>query len=140
MTELTENREAFFKVWIQEYLGSHWTLRYFCDSRIEFAVVDPNNEEKFVFGQNIEIYYDPNYWGEGEKFETNVVTTGTFGILELEQGDRARYYIDLGLFLSDKKRMKELKAALFAYKSRLKELRQIYLNIEKELANPKVKK
>lgn len=65
MTELTENREAFFKEWIQEYLG---------------------------------------------------------------------------IFLSDKKRQEELKATLFAYKSRLEELRQIYLNIEKELANPTVEK
>lgn len=44
------------------------------------------------------------------------------------------------MFLSDKKRLEELKAALFAYKSRLEELRQICLNIEKELANPTVEK
>ena len=138
MTELTENREAFFKEWIKEYLGSHWTLRDFCDSRIEFAMVDPKNEEKFVFAQFIEINYGPNWWGKGERFETNVGTTGAFSILESEQGDRARYYIDLGKFLSDKKRLEELKAALFAYNSRLKELRQIYLNIEKELANPTI--
>lgn len=42
------------------------------------------------------------------------------------------------MFLSDKKRLEELKAALFAYNSRLKELRQIYRNIEKEIANPTI--
>ena len=136
MTEFMENRESFFNSWIKEFLGSYWKLYYLSDSRIEFAIADPKDESKEVFGQSIEIYFDKNYWGKKERFETNVGTCGGFSLLASEQGDRARFYIDLGRFLSDKTRLEALRTMLFRYKDTLDQMREELTNIENELANP----
>ncbi len=136
LTDCMENHKDFFKSWIKGYLGEHWTLRYLWDSHIEFAIVDPKDENQLVFGQTIEIYFDKNYWDKKERFETNVGTTGSFNLLESEQGDRARFYIDFGKFLAGKKELAELKELLFGYRESLDNMRQRILNIEKELENP----
>ncbi len=136
MTEFIAYNEDFFRGWIKRYLGEHWTLRCLCDTRIEFAIVDPHDENKLVFGQTIEIYFERRYWNGRERFETNVGTTGGFEILESEQGDRARFYIDLGRFLSNKKELEETKQLLFGYKDNLDRMYQNILNIRKELENP----
>lgn len=136
MTEYMENRESFFNSWIKEFLGSYWKLYYLSDSRIEFAIADPKDENKEVFGQSIEIYFDKDYWGKKERFETNVGTCGGFSLLACEQGDRARFYIDLGRFLSDKTRLEALRTMLFRYKETLDQMREQLKNIESELANP----
>lgn len=140
MTEYMENREAFFNSWIKDFLGSYWTLYYLSDSRIEFAVTDPCDETKVVFAQSIEIYFDKNYWGKKERFETNVGTCGGFNLLASEQGDRARFYIDLGRFLSDKTRLEALRTMLYRYKDTLDQMREELQNIESELENPLLEK
>lgn len=136
MAEFRAYNEDFFRSWIKQYLGDYWTLRYLCDSRIEFAIVDPHDDSRLVFGQTIEIYFERRSWSGAERFETNVGTTGTFELLAAEQGDRARFYIDLGRFLSDKKELEEIKELLFGYKDCLDRMHQQLLDIRKELENP----
>lgn len=140
MTKFMEDSREFHDKWIKDFLGSYWKLYYLGDSRIEFAVVDPKDETKEVFGQSIEIYFEKQYWGGKERFDTNVGTCGGFDILASEQGDRARFYIDLGRFLSDKTRLEELRNRLFGYNDSLDEMRKKLDNIESELENPLAEK
>nr|DAO21514.1 MAG TPA: hypothetical protein [Caudoviricetes sp.] len=140
MTEFMGNREAFFNGWIKEFLGNYWKLYYLSDSRIEFAIADPKDENKEVFGQSIEIYFEKHYWNGKERFDTNVGTCGGFDLLACEQGDRARFYIDLGRFLSDKTRLEALRTMLFRYKDTLDQMREGLDKIESELENPLAEK
>lgn len=136
MTEYINQSEVSFNSWIKDFLGGYWKLYYLSDSRIEFAVVNPRDETKEVFGQSIEIYFEKHYWGEKERFDTNIGTTGGFDLLASDQGDRARFYIDLGKFLSDKPRLEELRTMLFDYNDSLNEMREKLDKIESELENP----
>ncbi len=136
LEEFRAYNEDFFRGWIKKYLGDYWTLRYLSDLCIEFAIIDPHDENKLVFGQTIEIRFEKRSWEGRERFEVGVGTTGGFSILESEQGDRARFYIDLGRFLSNKEELEETKQLLFGYKDNLDRMYQNILNIRKELENP----
>ena len=134
---LTESSD-FYRKWIKEFLGGHWTLSFLHGSRLEFAVVDPQNEDRLVFGQTIQIWFERRDWKGEERFETNIGSTGGFDILAAGQGDRARFYIDLGRFLADTQRMAELKEMLFDYKDSLDALYKTRDGIEKELNEPEL--
>ncbi len=136
LKKFMEDNEDYFRGWIRKYLGEHWTLRYLGESRIEFAIVDPHEDNKVVFGQSIEIYYEKHTWKGGERFEVQVGTTGGFEILETQQGDRALFYIDLGRFLSDKTELEGIKKRLYGYRDCLDKMYQDILDIRKELENP----
>lgn len=134
---LTESSD-FYRKWIKEFLGGHWTLSFLHGSRLEFAVVDPQNEGRLVFGQTIQIWFERRNWKGEERFETNIGSTGGFDILAAGQGDRARFYIDLGRFLADTQRMAELKEMLFDYKDSVDTLYKTRDGIEKELNEPEL--
>ena len=51
-------------------------------------------------------------------------STGPFEALETEQGDRARFYIDLGRILSDQQGLQELRERLFQHADKMNEIRR----------------
>lgn len=125
------------KSWIRQFLGDHWTVRRCNKGNVSFQIFDAEKAD-YVFGSEIEVYADKNYyWNDNkERFETNVGTMGSFDLLDQEPGTRARFYMDLGKFLSDRERLSNLKSMMFLYEDRLVEIHNQMKANEAELENP----
>ncbi len=124
------------KEWIKDFLGAHWTVQYLYEQKITFSMWDAD-KAKFIFGSDIEVWAERHdYWTKGEKFETNVGTMGTFDIGDNRIGERARFYIDLGRFLSDDTKMNQLKFYMFSYAEGLRERVESIQKLNAELLNP----
>ena len=125
------------KAWIKEFLGQHWSVKFMTDTCIGFAVWNAETG-KFAFGQEIEVNAEQHYFFNDNKelFETNVGSTGSFNIEEREVGDRARFYIDLGRFLSDTTKLAQLKNKMFLYAETLADIRDCVRRLNAELENP----
>jgi hypothetical protein len=125
------------KSWIKEFLGEHWTVKFMSDNCIEFAVWNAETG-KFAFGQEINIRAEKHDYLNNSKelFETNIGSTGSFGLTEQEVGDRARYYIDLGKFLSDTTKLAQLKNRMFLFAETLEDIRDCVRRLNAELENP----
>ena len=59
-----------------------------------------------------------------DRFEVSVGSTGPFEALETAQGDRARFYIDLGRLLSDQQGLQALRERLFQHADKMNEIRR----------------
>ena len=121
--EYSNNTLEEMKSWIKDFLGEHWTVKFMNDTCIEFAVWNAETG-KFAFGQEIEVKAEQHYYFNDNKelFETNVGSTGSFNIEEQEIGDRARFYIDLGKFLSDPAKLARLKNRMFLFPETLEDI------------------
>lgn len=89
--EYSNNTLEAMKSWIKEFLGEHWTVKFMSDNCIEFSVWDAE-AGKFAFGQEISVRAEQkNYLHDSkEVFETNIGSTGSFGLTEQEVGDTIR--------------------------------------------------
>ena len=125
------------KSWIKDFLGDHWTVRRLNKGRVDFQIWDQEKDE-FVFGSEIEIWADKHYyWNDDkERFETNIGAMGSFSLMDQDPSTRARFYMDLGKFLSDRERLNNLKNMMFLYEDRLEEIREATDKTSKELSNP----
>lgn len=125
------------KAWVKNFLGEHWTVKFISDDALDLAVWDANKAD-FVFGQTIEIRFEKNcYWRNGaEKFETNIGTTGCFDLLDQNPGDRARFYMDFGKFLSDTHKLNWLKNRLFIFHESREAIGDRVRSINAQLENP----
>lgn len=99
LISLLDKRENELDNWIKNLLGEHWALNYLAKGSVRFSVCNADKSE-FVFGQNIDVSFSIKTDFEKECFECNVGSTGSFNPLSSNIGDRARFYIDLGRFLS----------------------------------------
>ena len=96
---LNKRIKVELNAWIKNLLGKHWTVSSMSYSHVCFSAFNADKKE-FVFGQNIDIYFNNETDFEEERFECNIGTTGSFNPLSGNIGDRARFYIDFGRFLS----------------------------------------
>ena len=123
--ETDEAMRAELKSYIQRTLGEHWTLVNLSPSCVTFGIIKPGAKDDTCFGQNIEIFYERNCWFTKEdRFEVSVGSTGPFEALETAQGDRARFYIDLGRLLSDQQGLQALRERLFQHADKMNEIRR----------------
>ena len=123
--ETDEAMRAELKSYIQRTLGEHWTLVNLSPSCVTFGIIKPGAKDDTCFGQNIEIFYERNCWFTKEdRFEVSVGSTGPFEALETAQGDRARFYIDLGRLLSDQLGLQALRERLFQHADKMNEIRR----------------
>ena len=110
-------------------------MKFANDTCIEFAVWNAETG-KFAFGQEIEVRAEQNYLNDNkELFETNVGSTGSFNIEEQEIGDRARFYIDLGKFLSDPAKLARSRTGC-SFSQRPERHQDCVRRINAELENP----
>ena len=128
-------RLAELNAWIKGLLGEYWAVKFLSDDAVDFGVWDADKAD-FVFGQTIEVRAEKRYyWNEGrERFETNVGSTGTFNVEERNPGDRARFYIDLGSFLSSD--LSELKNFMFRFHDEREAIRDRVRSANAQLENP----
>ena len=135
--EYSNNTLEAMKSWIKDFLGEHWTVKFMSDNCIEFAVWNAETG-KFAFGQEINVRAEKHDYLNSSKelFETNIGSTGSFGLTEQEVGDRARYYIDLGKFLSDTTKLAQLKNRMFLFAETLEDIRDCVRRLNAELENP----
>ena len=125
------------KTWIKDFLGAHWTVRYMSKNSITFQVWDADKAD-YVFGSSIEVSAERNSWlHDGrDRFETNIGAMGSFELLDCDTNTRARYYMDLGKFLTDKERLTGLKNMMFLFEDRLDALCDEARTISQEIENP----
>lgn len=71
-----------------------------------------------------------------ERFEISVGSTGSFDLCKNEVGDRARFYMDFGKFLSDTTLLNDLKNMLFDYADTMEEIHERMESLQKSLENP----
>ena len=127
IVEFKETDEAMrreLQDYIHRTLGEYWTLENLGPTCVSFAIRKPGSEKETVFGQTIEIFYERNSWFTcKDRFEVSVGSTGPFEALETAQGDRARFYIDLGRLLSDQQGLQALRERLFQHADKMNEIR-----------------
>ena len=123
IVEFKETDEAMrreLQDYIRRTLGEYWIL-----------------EKETVFGQTIEIFYERNSWFTcKDRFEVSVGSTGPFEALETAQGDRARFYIDLGRLLSDQQGLQALRERLFQHAETMDQIRSRIKAIQDRKDNP----
>ena len=66
----------------------------------------------------------------------SVGSTGPFEALETAQGDRARFYIDLGRLLSDQQGLQALRERLFQHAEKMDQIRSRIKAIQDRKDNP----
>lgn len=140
IVEFKETDEAMrreLQDYIRRTLGEHWTLENLGPTCVSFAIRKPGSEKETVFGQTIEVFYERNSWFTGkERFEVSVGSTGPFEALETAQGDRARFYIDLGRLLSDQQGLQALRERLFQHADKMNEIRRRIKAAQERKDNP----
>ena len=128
--------EDMMKSWIKDFLGDHWTVQRMNKGRICFSIWDAD-KAKFVFGSDIEVDVERNRWHKGdEEFSTNIGAMGSFDLMDTEPATRARFYMDLGKFLSDKERLTNLKNFMYLYEDQLTAITDKAKELNDELINP----
>lgn len=130
---LAANFEARLNTLIQNCLGARWAVKSCHKDRVDFGV---RTGEDFIFGQDIEIYAEKNYWDEGERFELNVGTTGSFKLECEDPNARRLYYIDLGTFLADTVSLAAIKNTMFDYAEAVAQNRKNHRTLQTKLENP----
>lgn len=140
IVEFKETDEAMrseLQGYIRRTLGSHWTLENLGPTGVSFAISKPGNPKETVFGQTIEVFYERNSWFTGkDRFEVSVGSTGSFEALNTNQGDRARFYIDLGRLLADQQGLQDLRDRLFEHADKMNEIRARIKAVQDHKDNP----
>ena len=140
IVEFKETDEAMrreLQDYIRRTLGEYWVLENLGPTCVSFAIRKPGSEKERVFGQTIEIFYERNSWFTcKDRFEVSVGSTGPFEALETEQGDRARFYIDLGRLLSDQQGLQALRERLFQHAEKMDQIRSRIKAIQDRKDNP----
>ena len=140
IVEFKETDEAMrseLQGFIHRTLGDYWTLETFGPTCVSFAVAKPGEEKGTVFGQTIEIFYERNSWFTGkDRFEVSVGSTGSFEALSANQGDRARFYIDLGKFLADQQGLQQLRDRLYEHADKMDQIRARIKAVQDRKDNP----
>ena len=130
-------RLSQLNAWIKNFLGEYWSVKFLSDDAVDFSIWDADKAD-FVFGQTIEIRCEKHYYfnHNSERFECNVGTTGCFNLEEQIPGDRARFYIDFGRFLTDGSKLTELKNFMFTFHDEREAIRDRVRNANARLDNP----
>lgn len=123
------------EILIKANLGNHWQVQNLSTSCCAFGI---KKDGKSVFGQTVEIYYERRNWLDDnkERFEISVGSTGSFDLCKNEVGDRARFYMDFGKFLSNTALLGDLKNMLFDYADTMEEIHERMERLQKSLENP----
>lgn len=140
IVEFKETDEAMkqeLQGYIHRTLGDYWTLENLGPTGVSFAITKPGNPKETVFGQTIEVFYERNSWFTGkDRFEVSVGSTGSFEALSTNQGDRARFYIDLGRLLADQQGLQALRERLFQHAEKMDQIRSRIKAIQDRKDNP----
>ena len=140
IVEFKETDEAMrseLQGFIHRTLGGYWTLETFGPTCVSFAIAKPGEEKGTVFGQTIEVFYERNSWFTGkDRFEVSVGSTGSFEALSTNQGDRARFYIDLGKFLADQQGLQTLRDRLYEHADKMDQIRARIKAVQDHKDNP----
>ena len=120
---------------ITKALGSRWAVKNMSTTSVEFGKLRADQKD-YTFGQDIQIWADPHHFGEGERFEANIGTTGGFDLQSENPDSRLEYYIDLGKLLNDAETLQSIKEAVFSYNDQIQAGRETYQALQKKLANP----
>ena len=140
IVEFKETDEAMrseLQGFIHRTLGDYWTLETFGPTCVSFAIAKPGEDKGTVFGQTIEIFYERTSWFTGkDRFEVSVGSTGSFEALSANQGDRARFYIDLGKFLADQQGLQQLRDRLYEHADKMDQIRARIKAVQDRKDNP----
>lgn len=135
--ETDEAMRSELQDYIHRTLGDYWTLENLGPTCVSFGITKPGNPKETVFGQTIEIFYERNSWFTGkDRFEVSVGSTGSFEALETAQGDRARFYIDLGRLLADQQGLQALRERLFQHAEKMNVIRTRIKAVQDRKDNP----
>ena len=66
----------------------------------------------------------------------SVGSTGSFEALSANQGDRARFYIDLGKFLADQQGLQQLRDRLYEHADKMDQIRARIKAVQDRKDNP----
>lgn len=126
---------------LQTALGANWAVINYQTTNLRFGVKnsDATQNRDFIFGQEVEIYYDPRKrWNEeGERFEMNFGSCGSFDILpENNTSTFAEFHIGIGHLLADRNLCEWLRTTLRETRQQLEQLSEEMENLRDSLDNP----
>ena len=135
---IRENKEAY-ENWLNhfavKYLGENWGVKGFSDSYANFAI---KNGEKFVFGSEIDVYYTERWFGDGERFEVNIGSMGSFNPLDTDPLGRGAFYVGFGKLVSNYNALTFLRSRMKMHAQHRESLRDRLQELKDELNNPKI--
>jgi hypothetical protein len=131
--EMFENANKKLDIFIKDFLGKEWGVRYGTYSTEIGIVKDDNNGfVNFVFGHSFTIYHDTVF---GERFEMNYGTLGSFELLN-DDVLRPKYLMGMATFANDKDRLSKLRSYLKSVEEDIKELEKRMDKVSNKLKHP----
>jgi hypothetical protein len=131
--EMFENTNKKLDIFIKDFLGKEWGVRYGTYSTEIGIVKDDNNGfVNFVFGHSFTIYHDTVF---GERFEMNYGTLGSFELLN-DDVLRPKYLMGMATFANDKDRLSKLRSYLKSVEEDIKELEKRMDKVSNKLKHP----
>jgi Tfp pilus assembly protein PilE len=126
---------------LQTALGEQWAVINYQTTNLRLGVKnnDATENRDFIFGQEVEIYYNPRKrWNEeGERFEMNFGSCGSFDILpENNNGSFAEFHIGIGRLLADQELCQWLQTTLRTTRQQLEQLGEEIEMLRQQLNNP----
>lgn len=121
-----------------EALGKDWSIISYSPTNLRFGVRAKSGDRQFVFGQEVEIYYDPHKrWNsDEERFEMNFGSCGSFDILDTSAESFAAFHIGVGLLLANKELCEWLRTTLRNAKVETDRLADYLSQQHNNLTNP----
>ena len=133
--KLTEEQLHNLNALIQNVLGERWAVKRMSTTSVDFGRRKADDSD-YIFGSAIEIRADISYFGEGERFETNVGTMGSFDLQSEDPNSRRQFYIDLGTLLADTAALDRIKQLIFMYRHQMDSNQESARTLHKKIANP----
>lgn len=131
--EMFKNADKELDIFIKDFLGKEWGVRYGTYSTEIGIVKDVNNGfVKFVFGHSFTIYHDNMF---EKRFEMNYGCLGSFDLLN-DEVLRPKFLMGMATFANDKDRLLRLRSYLKSAGEDIKELHERMDKVSYKLKHP----
>ena len=131
--EIFKNANKELNIFIKDFLGKEWGVRYGTYST-EIGIVKDVNDGfvNFVFGHSFTIYHDTMF---EKRFEMNYGCLGSFELLN-DEVLRPKYLMGMATFANDKNRLPRLRLYLKSVGEDIKEVEKRMDKVSNRLKHP----
>ena len=131
--EMFKNANKKLDIFIKDFLGNEWGVRYDKYST-EFGIVKDVNDGfvNFVFGHSFTIYHDTMF---DKRFEMNYGCLGPFDLLN-DEVLRPKYLMGMATFANDKDRLVRLRLYLKSVAEDIKGVEERMVKVSNKLNHP----
>lgn len=130
----TKEVDSFIKSW----LGQEWGCGFVGATNVEIGLIDSVNQHganNFHFGHTFTVYYGNSVFNT-DRFDMNYGSMGSFNLLGDNGNLRCKFLVGMGLFVSDKNKLNELKSIVDEFCKTFDSYNKELFNLQNKLAHP----